>query len=114
MDTNEERRLYLKEELEEYEKVTPMTEEEREALREWVAGGRSVHENGSYGVWEGGAPIDFLDVYRWEKEEREMVNAMTNEERSRYLYEEYGVGGEFEPPVSPEDCWEGDQPWERP
>lgn len=114
MDINEERRLYLKEELKEYEKVTPMTDEEREALREWVADGRSVHENGSYGVWEGGAPIGFLDIYRWEKEEREMVNAMTDEEHSRYLYEEYGIGGEPEPLVLPEEYREGDQPWERP
>lgn len=114
MDIHEERQLYLKEELEAYEKVTPMTDEERNALHEWVAGGNSVHENGSYGVWEGGAPIDFLDVYRWEQEEKEKIYAMSDEERRRYLYEEYGISGESNPSMLPENYWEGDQPWERP
>ena len=76
MNMYEKRQLYLEKELEEYEKVTPMTSIERELLHEWVADGNSVHENGCYAVWEGNTPIDFLDVYRWDKEERD-TDAMT-------------------------------------
>ena len=114
MDINEGKALFLKEELEEYEKVMPMTDEERAVLHKWVADGNSVHENGSYGVWEGGTPIDFLDVYRWDKEEREKINAMSSEEHSQYLNEEYGIGKGSDPIILPENYWEEDQPWERP
>ena len=71
MNIHDERLLFLKEELKEYEKETPMTDEERDALHEWVDDGHSVHENPRCGVWDGNVPIDFLDTYRWEKEEAE-------------------------------------------
>ena len=45
---DKEKRNFLRKELKEYEKVTPMTEEERIALHEWVKNGNSVHENGSW------------------------------------------------------------------
>lgn len=64
MKINKEKRQFLKQELREYEKVTPMTGEEREALHEWVAAGNSVHENGSMVSYEGGRSVDFLEVYR--------------------------------------------------
>ena len=52
MKINKEKRRFLKQELKGYEKITPMTEEERSALHEWVAAGNSVHENGSMaGRW---------------------------------------------------------------
>ena len=47
MKISKEKRQFLKKELREYEKTTPMTEEERKVLHEWVARGYSVHENGS-------------------------------------------------------------------
>lgn len=62
---------FLELELEEYEAVTPMTEEEREALHEWVALGKSVHDNGWYACWDGGIPMDFLDAYRQIRDESE-------------------------------------------
>ncbi len=91
MTIYEERMHWLLQELNEYEKVTPMTDEERRLLREWVASGRSVHDNGSFACLDGGAPMDFLDVYRAEKEEQDLVNSMGPEERRRYLLDQYGV-----------------------
>ena len=70
MKTDKERRRFLKQELKEYEKATSMTDEERNALREWVRDGNSVHEKAAMAVYEGGRPIDFLDVYREEEEIR--------------------------------------------
>ena len=68
MKINKEKERSLQRELKEYEKVTPMTEEERIALHEWVRAGNSVHENGGMVSYEGGIPADFLDVYREEAE----------------------------------------------
>jgi hypothetical protein len=113
MDINEERLLYLKEELEEYEKVTPMTDDERKALHEWVADGHSVHENGSLGVWDGGAPIDFLDVYRWEQEETEMFNALSEDEKIEFLNERNACSDDIAAQM-PDVYEEGETPWVRP
>lgn len=96
MKINKEKERSLQRELKEYEKVTPMTEEERIALHEWVRDGNSIHENGSMVCCEGGRPVDFLDVYREEAELRRKLSSMTEEERKRYLYMEYGI--ENEPP----------------
>ena len=96
MNINKEKERSLQRELKEYEKVTPMTEEERIALHEWVRDGNSIHENGSMVCCEGGRPVDFLDVYREEAELRRKLSSMTEEERKRYLYMEYGI--ENEPP----------------
>ncbi len=91
MKTDKERRRFLKQELKEYEKATSMTDEERNALREWVRDGNSVHENAAMAVYEGGRPIDFLDVYREEEEIRRALASRTYEEGSKYLLEEYGI-----------------------
>ena len=98
---NKEKMRFLKQELKEYEKVTPMTEEERKILREWVNGGNSVHENGSMASYEGGRPIDFLDVYREEEEIRKALASMSYEEGSRYLLEEYGINRDDKPEPKP-------------
>ena len=96
-------RELLNKELKEYEKTTPMTEEERAVLREWVRQGNSVHQNGSMACYEGGVPMDFLDVYREEEEIRKALDSMTYEEGSKYLLEEYGIDrdgtGTPEPPT---------------
>ena len=86
-----EKRRFLRQELKEYEKTTPMSEDERKALHEWVADGNSVHENVAMASYEGGRPMDFLDVYREEEELRRAVAGMSYEEESRYLLEEYGI-----------------------
>ena len=91
MKISKEKRQFLKKELKEYEKTTPMTENERKILHEWVAAGNSVHENGSMAVYEGGRPVDFLDVYREEEEIRRALDAMSHEEGSKYLLEEYDI-----------------------
>lgn len=91
MKIKKEKRRFLRQELKEYERVTPMTEEERSALREWVNAGNSVHENGSMASYEGGRPMDFLEVYRQEEGIRRALAAMSYEEGSNYLLEEYGI-----------------------
>lgn len=91
MKISKEKRQFLRQELKEYEKVTPMTDEERTALREWVHAGNSVHENAAMAVYEGGRPLDFLDVYREDEEIRRVLNSMSYEEGSKYLLEEYGI-----------------------
>jgi hypothetical protein len=63
----------LLQELYAYERVTAMTAEERAILRKWVSEGNSVHENASMSVNENGRPSDFLDVYRYEKEQLEVM-----------------------------------------
>lgn len=92
MKIDRDRKRFLRKELKEYEKATPMTDEEREALYEWVRSGRSVHDNGSYVCYEGGKPLDFLAVYREEREEFRRISAMGREDRKKYLREEYGIG----------------------
>lgn len=91
MKISKEKRRFLKQELKEYEKTVSMTGEERAALHEWVAAGNSVHENGSMASYEGGRPMDFLDVYREEEEIRRALASMSYEEGSNYLLEEYGI-----------------------
>ena len=91
MEVNKQKMRYLKSELREYEKVTPMTEDERKALHEWVESGNSVHENGCYAVNEGGFPLDFLEVYREDAELRSETRSMTSEEIDRYIYDNYGI-----------------------
>jgi SHS2 domain-containing protein len=73
------------EELRKYEEITEMTEDERTALREWVAEGNSVHENGSMGYHENGEPLDFLDVYRYEEEIRRELKNLTPKEQENYI-----------------------------
>ena len=84
MKISKEKRQFLKKELKEYEKITPMTAAERKVLHEWVAAGYSVHENSSMAVYEGGRPVDFLDVYREEEDIRRALNTMNYEEGSKY------------------------------
>lgn len=101
MKIDKERKRFLKQELKEYEKTTPMTEEERSALREWVRAGNSVHENGAFACYEGGCPMDFLDVYREEEEIRTALASMTYEQGSRYLLEKYGIDRDAVPEPEP-------------
>lgn len=91
MKISKEKRKFLRQELKEYEKITPMTTEEREALHQWVAAGYSVHENGSMASYESGRPMDFLDVYREEEKIRKATADMSYEESTRYLLREYGI-----------------------
>lgn len=97
MKINKERKHFLKQELKEYEKITPMTEVERSVLREWVKAGNSVYENGAFACYEGGRPVNFLDVYREEEEIRMALASMTYEQGSRYLLKEHGIDRDATP-----------------
>jgi len=82
---NNEQAAFLRDELAEYEKATKMTDTERRALHEWVADGNSVHTNDSMACYEGGAPCDFLDVYRNEEEIRQNLERLAPRARENYL-----------------------------
>jgi len=90
MKRREERKRFLKQELKEYEKITPMTEEERRELHEWVDAGYSVHENTCCAVGDGNRPIDFLVIYREEEYLRKVTAGMESEEARRYVLDYYG------------------------
>lgn len=111
MDILKERQQFLEKELEEYEKMNPMSDDEREALHWWVGQGHSVHENWSLACWEGGAPIDFLDVYREEMEEKAMLDAMKEEEQDEYWNYRYGPVTNMASEMSMEEFLGEDTPW---
>lgn len=97
MNTDKERQRLLMQELKAYEKSTPMNDEERSALRDWVREGNSVHENPSDARCENGRPMDFLDVYREDAEIADALASMTYEEGSAYLLREYGIDRDDKP-----------------
>ncbi len=88
---DKERIEFLKNELEEYEKITPMTEDERVELHKWVAEGHSVYENGCMAVWEGNRPCEFLEVYRDIEETRAILDSLPARERENYIARLNGV-----------------------
>ena len=90
MQISKERKRFLKQELKEYEKITPMTEEERRELHEWINAGYSVHEITCCAVGDGNSPIDFLDIYREEEALRKATAGMGNEEARKYVLDYYG------------------------
>lgn len=90
MRISKERKRFLKQELKEYEKRTPMTQDERKELHEWINAGYSVHENTCCAVDDGNKPIDFLDIYREEEALRKATAGMENEEARKYVMEYYG------------------------
>ena len=81
---NELQEIFLAE-LYEYEADPPMTDEERTLLLEWVQSGHSVHDNPYMGVYEGGAPIDFIDAHREMEEMDREFEALSDEERGRFI-----------------------------
>ena len=86
MEILEERQQSLQEELEEYEKVTPMTAYERRLVRKWVSDGHSVNESpGSKYLPDRYPPADFLETYREDREISRAVKGMTSEEEEAYL-----------------------------
>ena len=91
MNINKEKKKLLRQELKEYEKITPMTPEEKEVLHQWVNEGNSVHENDCMAFYDGGRPMDFLDVYREYEELRKATAGMTFEEETRYLLIEHNI-----------------------
>ncbi len=72
-------------ELIEYERNVVLTDEERASLREWVASGHSVHENASNAEDGHGNYLDFIDVYRYEKEIDDELEGMTEREQEAFI-----------------------------
>lgn len=90
--TEEEKREYIKEVNEEFMKKTPMTPEERKAVRSWMAEGHCILE-----PWESPnlpgpmyPPYDFLDCYRLDREIERETAGMNRDEKIRYLKEYWG------------------------
>ena len=90
MRISKERKRFLKQELKEYEKRTPMTEEERRELHEWINAGYRVHENTCCAVDDGNRSIDFLEIYREEEALRKATAGMGSEEARKYVLNHYG------------------------
>ena len=78
--TREIREL-LQEQLKEYEAHTQMTKEERKALHDWVASGRSPYDNGDYLCGDGGYPLDFISALRANKELQEWYDSLSEDEK---------------------------------
>ena len=75
----------LEKELKEYLKITPVNEEELEALKEWVSDGNSVHTNPSMATDEHGNPSDFLLDYRYHAEIYKELEQLSGKEKEMYL-----------------------------
>lgn len=91
--TEEDNRYFNTVELERYEQTVPMTPAEKRALRKWVAAGNSVSENpGSRYVCSGGCypPMDFLAVYRLDKELDKALKGKSKTEKEHYLKDYFG------------------------
>ena len=87
----QEVRAFLLEQLKEYETNTPMNKEERKALYDWVANGRSPYDNGDYIYGDNGFPLDFISALRAEKALRDWFDSLSEEEkeaeRMGYIYQ---------------------------
>lgn len=90
--TEEEKRAYIREVNEEYLKKTPMTPNERKAVRSWMDEGHCILEPWSSRNLPGPMypPYDFLDCYRLDREVERDTAGMTEEEKIRYLKEMWG------------------------
>jgi len=77
---SEEARAYLREQLIAYKKEIVMTPEERKALHEWVARGRSPYDNGNY-IYG----LDFIGALRAEDERTIEYMSLCDEERADYI-----------------------------
>lgn len=86
------RMKFLRKELKDFEKKTAMTQEEREALRNWVENGHSVYEN-EYS-WFHGTPMDYLTEYRFRHDW----------ETTELPFEEMKDAGEKDPEPAAEPC----------
>lgn len=91
--TDEDERFLNALELERYEQKVPMTPAEKRALRKWVAAGNSVSENpGSRYICSQGCepPMDFLAVYRFDRELDTILKGKSKLEKDHYLKEYFG------------------------
>ena len=85
-----ELQIFLENEYKEYVKKTPLTPDERRALREWVKEGYSVYENSSGAWYDGQVPVEFIEVYRDEQYIREHTKGMDPEAARKFALAYYG------------------------
>ena len=85
-----EHQEFLEAQYKEYIKKTPMTKKEQRALREWVKDGNSVYENDCSAWYDGGIPMEFLDVFREEEYIRQHTKGMNPEDARRFALAYYG------------------------
>ena len=73
--------------LKKYEEEVPMTYYEKTLLRKWVMDGHNPRENpgSKYLCMTGSEPMDFLDVYRLDKEIEQEMKGMTKAQKEVYL-----------------------------
>ena len=80
-----ENREVLAAQLKRYEKEVDMTNNERKELHKWVAAGHSPYANGDYICNENGWPMDFVNAMRFEKEQLEWFQNLTEEEKQELI-----------------------------
>lgn len=87
-------------ELKRYEEEVPMTYYEKTLLRKWVMDGHNPRENpgSKYLCMTGSEPMDFLDVYRLDKEIEQEMKGMTKAQKEVYLKGLMGWTDEDESP----------------
>ena len=81
----QENREFLTEQLRQYEKEMRMNSDERKALHKWVASGRSPYDNGDYICTDGGYPLDFVSALRFEEEQMEWYQSLSEEEKDELV-----------------------------
>lgn len=68
-----------------YESNNQLTKEERNALLSWVKDGNSVHDNPFMAEDGHGNFVDFINTFRTEKEQTEILNSMSEIEQENYI-----------------------------
>ena len=85
MKTDKERMAFLRNELKEYEKTHPMSNDELKALQTWINDGNSVYENTMMAVG-----YDYLTEYRDTEYIRTATKGMSSEDARKFAWNYYG------------------------
>lgn len=85
MKIDKERKAFLRNELNAYEKTHPMSDKERRTLLAWINAGNSVYENTMMAVG-----YDYLTEYRDTEYIRNTTKGMSSEDASKFAWNHYG------------------------
>lgn len=85
MKIDKGRKAFLRNELKEYEKTHPMSNDERKALQAWIDAGNSVYENSMMAVG-----YDYLTECRDTEYIRNATKGMSTEDAQRFAWNYYG------------------------
>ncbi len=99
----------LDKEYSDYVRKTPMTPDERKAVRKRVSLGNSVYDNECMVYGENGWPIEYLEEYRMEKEIEEATRYMSKEDAQRYVMNYFGFDCDECPARTDGNGRQGDQ-----